>query len=77
MFLVNLGVHRGKLYANSGYAVVLHTPLPDGTPVTIRKKHPDYNWVMLNEDLAYSWYPMDLLISISKSDYILRLLKCS
>jgi hypothetical protein len=79
MFIVNLGVHRGKLYANSGdkgYTRVLLNSLPDGTPVTIRRRHPDFNWAMLNEDLEYNWYPMDLLTPIGKSGYILRLLEC-
>jgi hypothetical protein len=80
MFLVNLGVHRGELYTNSGdksYLCILSSSLPDGTIVTIKRKHPDYNWVTLNEDSDFTWYPVDLLTPIRKSDYILRLLKCS
>jgi hypothetical protein len=80
MFKVNLGVHRGEFYKNSGdkdYVRVILSSLSDGTIVTIRRKHPSYNWVTLNEGLEHSWYPMDLLIPINKSSYILRLLKCS
>ncbi|MCI4436371.1 MAG: hypothetical protein JHC33_06115 [Ignisphaera sp.] len=80
MFLVNFGELRGKIYTNSGdtdYARVPVKALPDGTLVTIKKKHQNFNWVMLNEDLWYNWYPLDLLTPISKSGYILRLLECS
>jgi hypothetical protein len=77
MFIVNLGKHRGKLYTNSGYNGVIRTSLPDGSIVTIRRKHPDCNFVTLNEDNGLYWCPMDLLTPIRKSDYILRRLKCS
>jgi hypothetical protein len=79
MFKVNLGKYRGNLYTNSGdteYTRVMRTSLPDGALVTIRRKHSDYNWVTLNEDSDFIWYPMDLLTPIGKSNNILRLLEC-
>jgi hypothetical protein len=79
MFLVNFGELRGKIYTNSGdtdYARVPVNALPDGTLVTIKSRHQDFNWVMLNEDSNFTWYPMDLLTPIGKSSHILRLLKC-
>jgi hypothetical protein len=76
MFLVNLGKYRGKRFKNSkdteGF-IIYEKLLSDGTPVTIKHKHQDYNWVMLNEDTH--WYPMDLLRRTSKTYCILRLLK--
>lgn len=79
MFVVNLGAHRGNPYMNSGdnhHIQILPHLLPDGTIVTIRRKHPNYSWVTLHEGLEYSWYPMDLLTPINKSSHILRLLEC-
>jgi hypothetical protein len=75
MLTVNLGVHRGKLYINSGdtlHFIVYNELLSDGTPVTIRNKHHEYNWVTVNEDNDYEWYPMDLLVPISKTNRILE-----
>ncbi|MCI4436373.1 MAG: hypothetical protein JHC33_06125 [Ignisphaera sp.] len=75
MFKINLGVHRGNLYTNSDYTGVIRSSLPDGTIVTIKRKHPDCNWATLNEDSDFTWYPIDLLTPVSKPDYILRKLK--
>lgn len=75
MLIVNLGDYRGRLYTNSGDTLrftVYNELLPDGTPVTIRRKHVEYNWVTVNEDNDYEWYPIDLLIPISKTNRILR-----
>jgi hypothetical protein len=79
MFKVNLGTHRGKYYKNFGDNYKIKIPakaLPDGTMVTIREKHRDFNWVSVNEDADDNLYPLDLLTPINKSGYILRLLKC-
>jgi hypothetical protein len=79
MLVVNLGEYRGYDYTNSGddrSIRVLAYSLPDGTPVTIRRRHPSYSWVTLNEDDEYSWYPLDLLTNTSKANYVLARLKC-
>jgi hypothetical protein len=79
MLLVNLGEYRGYDYTNSGDERpirVLADSVPDGTLVTIRRKHPNYNWVTINEDDEYNWYPLDLLTNTSKANYVLAMLKC-
>lgn len=75
-YIVNIGKYRGKRFTNSGdtYGFILSERLvPDGTIVTIKRKINGYNWAVINDDDSY--YPLDLLIPISKTNCILRKLK--
>ncbi|MCI4436377.1 MAG: hypothetical protein JHC33_06145 [Ignisphaera sp.] len=74
-YAINLGVHRGLLYTNSGDDTSFYLSkmsLPDGTSVTINRKVMGYNWVKLNEDSNDFWYPIDLLVPMSKTKCILE-----
>jgi hypothetical protein len=72
-YVVKLGKYRGKRYRNSGDNdgfILSERLLPDGTIVTVKRKINGYNWAIINDDDSY--YPLDLLIPVSKTQHILR-----